>query len=548
MNSAGNVLIRAGINTKSLQKAMNQSLARYNLAARIAGHGNLSLPYLLDKETEYLIYLLRFDDIFEGYAFMESEEDNEKRVLLRAENVIGEIISNAPKTKKTIVVMPTMDSLKRQPIIHSYQAKILSIILKVQILFLDRLTAACPNVVPIHLNILIPHGPRNDFRNWYWNRVPYSIDSLQSIASVLSTIIISFQAPPRKLIVTDLDNTLWHGILGEDGISGIKVGPEDAVGEPFFDFQRNLRMLKDVGYLLAISSKNNLSEVQQAFNQRSDMPLRWEDFVCTRINWDEKNLSIKSIASELNLSLDSVVFIDDSPIERKKILELLPEVTVLPLEVSPVLRPSQILDFVELWKSELTLEDFSRTHQYSLEVSRKNLIEREDREENSWLEDLDIFIEINELNEMNVIRASQLANKTNQMNLATRRLSEKDLLDIRNQGDSRVLCVKASDSFGEYGMIGLVVLEIDEHKLVVKDFLLSCRVLGRFIEHKVLREILIRFSSPEQFVEFNYSRTEKNFPILMFLQEIGAMLNDKCIVSHLLEKLPRLETIELSWQ
>ena len=194
------------------------------------------------------------------------------------------------------------------------------------------------------------------------------------------------------------------------------------------------------------------------------------------------------------------------------------------------------------------MEDFSRTHQYSLEVSRKNLIEREDREENSWLEDLDIFIEINELNEMNVIRASQLANKTNQMNLATRRLSEKDLLDIRNQGDSRVLCVKASDSFGEYGMIGLVVLEIDEHKLVVKDFLLSCRVLGRFIEHKVLREILIRFSSPEQFVEFNYSRTEKNFPILMFLQEIGAMLNDKCIVSHLLEKLPRLETIELSWQ
>jgi FkbH-like protein len=150
------------------------------------------------------------------------------------------------------------------------------------------------------------------------------------------------------------------------------------------------------------------------------MPLRWEDFTCTRINWDEKNLSIKSIASELNLSLDSVVFIDDSPIERKKILELLPEVTVLPLEVSPVLRPSQILDFVELWKSELTSEDFSRTHQYSLEVSRKNLIEREDREENSWLEDLDIFIEINELNEMNVIRASQLANKTNQMNLATR--------------------------------------------------------------------------------------------------------------------------------
>jgi predicted enzyme involved in methoxymalonyl-ACP biosynthesis len=97
-------------------------------------------------------------------------------------------------------------------------------------------------------------------------------------------------------------------------------------------------------------------------------------------------------------------------------------------------------------------------------------------------------------------------------------------------------------------MIGLVVLEIDEHKLVVKDFLLSCRVLGRFIEHKVLREILIRFSSPEQFVEFNYSRTEKNFPILMFLQEIGAMLDDKYIVSHLLEKLPRLETIELSWQ
>ena len=326
----------------------------------------------------------------------------------------------------------------------------------------------------------------------------------------------------KKCLVLDLDNTLWGGVLGEDGIDGIKLGG-DYPGNAFFYWQRSLLQLAKNGVILAICSKNNENDVIQAWQLNPNMVLKREHFAAVRINWNDKATNLSELADELNIGLDSMVFVDDNPTERELIKQMLPQVEVPDFPE----KPYQLMPFFKQLTERffriyaVTNEDLVKTRQY-----QENAMRHAERSRfadlESYLYSLDIAIDVIPVDEHRVPRVAQMTQKTNQFNLTTRRYTESDVRQLMEQG-WHLFCMNESDRFGDNGVTGTIFLEpLDDVTVNIDTLLLSCRILGKGVEDAFVKTVLnlLRLDGYRH-VKAQYLPTAKNMQTADFYDRLG---------------------------
>lgn len=321
----------------------------------------------------------------------------------------------------------------------------------------------------------------------------------------------------KKCLVLDLDNTLWGGVLGEEGIDGIQIGG-DYPGKAFLYFQKALSHLSRSGVILAVCSKNNEQDVIEAWEKNPYMILRKDAFVAYRINWNDKATNIKELAVELNIGLDSFVFVDDNPTERELVKQMLPMVSVpdfpeQPYEL-PVFFKHLVEDYFKVYS--ITKEDRQKTEQYKANAARAQL-QNSFADFDKYVESLDIQISIEQADEFNIQRIAQMTQKTNQFNLTTKRYTDADVRNFIEKG-WRIWCISVADKFGDNGITGTVMIAGDE----IDTFLLSCRILGKGIEVAFAQKVCAMLAeSGVDLLKAKYIPTTKNAQVKDFYEKCG---------------------------
>jgi FkbH-like protein len=343
------------------------------------------------------------------------------------------------------------------------------------------------NLMVFDLDVLFRrHGEDALISNafWYAGRIRYTAKMFELLATTIQRAVAAHAQRCRKVLVVDLDNTLWGGIVGEVGALGIALS-EDGEGRCYRDFQRSLKAIQKTGVLLAIVSKNNAADVDEVFDQNPMMILRREDFAVIRANWRTKAENIAAIAETLNLGVDSFVFIDDNPVERDAVAQFLPEVAVPPFPARVENLQSWLVRDVAptyFGKYLITPEDAAKTEQYRANEARRKMVANFDLD--GYLAELGIECAIHVDVENQLLRAAQMTQKTNQFNLTTRRYDVTDLARFVHSPEHAVLLLDYRDRFGEEGSVALAIVDLAEGR--IDTFLTSCRVIGRKVEDRLL--------------------------------------------------------------
>ena len=325
----------------------------------------------------------------------------------------------------------------------------------------------------------------------------------------------------KKCLVLDLDNTLWSGVLGEDGISGVKMNG-DYPGNAFMYFQEALVSLADSGIIIALCSKNNEADVKELWEKNPFVKLGPKHIAAYRINWQNKADNIRELAKELNIGLDSMVFVDDNPTERELVRQQLPMVSVPEFPK----RPYGLMEFYAVLVNDyfrtyrLTNEDLAKTEQYKANAYRASE-QAKFSDLTDFIRSLDIHIDIVKANEFNIPRIAQMTQKTNQFNLTTHRYTEADINAFIDNG-ADIYCISVSDKFGDNGITGEIIVSSDGELADVDTLLLSCRILGKEIEKAFVKSVLnILFDKGIRTITAKYIATRKNAQVADFYDRIG---------------------------
>jgi FkbH-like protein len=371
-----------------------------------------------------------------------------------------------------------------------------------------------------------------DFRHFLSAKSLYSREFCSNYARLVKPAFLAASGYVRKVLVLDCDNTLWGGVLGEDGESQLEMSESSLKGKAFQEVQYIAKGLKKNGILLALCSKNNQSDVDHVIDEHPDMTLRNEDFVAKKVNWKDKATNLIELAKELNLGLDSFVFVDDSEFEIGLIKKELPEVRAIlvPKNISeyPELMRSLQREFFSLSRSE---EDRNKTFMYQVEQERI-----EDAHKFSSIDDylssLELKLSVLWDHEVPVPRAAQMTQKTNQFNLCTRRYTESDIERMLMDDTMCIAVFGLSDRYGDYGITGMCITSIDipdEKVASIDTFLMSCRVIGRNVEYIFFDQLIKRLKDKEiDRLEAEFISTPKNKQVERFYDGLGL----KCIGSQ----------------
>lgn len=328
-----------------------------------------------------------------------------------------------------------------------------------------------------------------DDRAWFQSKQFGSADFVADCAREIAHLTTSRLRGPKKVVVLDLDNTLWGGVIGDDGVDGIVLGDVDATGQAYKAVQKLMLDFKARGLLLAVASKNDLDKAVEPFKTHPEMVLRLDDIVSFQANWGPKPDSLRTIAHELGLGLDSFVFIDDNPAEVEHVRQVLPEVDCILLDEDPARRVLQIQDSRLFDITSLTAEDAKRSEQYRVAAQRQSL-QLETHTYDDYLISLTMAGEISPFNAVDIPRIAQLIARSNQFNLTTIRRQEPELITLMNDDSQLTFTMRLQDRFGDYGLIAIVIATIRGEELVVDTWLMSCRVLKRQVEEEVFNELL----------------------------------------------------------
>lgn len=328
----------------------------------------------------------------------------------------------------------------------------------------------------------------HDREKWLTARMPMQAVNLMHLVDEWMRFLHPLTGKVCKALVIDLDNTMWGGVVGEDGISGIRLGP-DYPGAFYQDVQRAVLNLYQRGIILAVASKNNAADALEVLENHPGMLLRPRHFAALRINWNDKARSLREIATELNIGLDAVAFLDDNPVERQAVRMQAPEVKVIDLPDDPAAYARVLQESPLFERLSLSDEDRERGRYYADERLRT-----EQRETASSLEDfyrsLSMELEFAEATPATYTRVAQLTQKTNQFNLTTRRYTEQDIVRMASSTDWSIYTVAARDRYGDTGLVGVVIVRWQSDLAEIDTFLLSCRVMGRTIETAVLATLV----------------------------------------------------------
>lgn len=359
-----------------------------------------------------------------------------------------------------------------------------------------------------------------DSRNYYSFRCRLAPKGLGLLADNATKILSRITIPAKKVLVVDCDDTLWGGTLGEAGVSGISLGTE-GMGMAYGDFQRSIKGWVAQGVLLAIASKNDEEHVWQVFDHHPDMQIRRSDVIAWRVNWDDKASNLVAIAEELNLGLDSFVFLDNSPFERERIRQALPQVLVPELPDDATAWPSLLDSMDELAQFTVSDEDGQKTEQYRQRSEFvSGLTEADDGR--IFLKSIEMKPEAILLSEEHLVRAEQLCQKTNQFNLRTVRHTLSSLKEFSGNENNHSFLLALTDRFGNHGIVGLASAAIRGNAAFLDSFILSCRVFGRHLEAWALHELATRLLASDcEWLVAEFLPTERNSVASSFLPDHG---------------------------
>jgi FkbH-like protein len=510
-----------------------------SLTAELARHGMLLRPFVGDFDsyvfelsdpgsrlyaanTDLTVCVLDPMMVFDEVPAVWRPFDVE-RVLAEKLAVIERLVTTFEATSRGTLVINTL------PLPHSFAAQLvdhrfrreLGVAWREAGIRLLRLADAHPCLTVVDLDPLIAAGvPVTEPRLSVYAKAHLSPELLARYARELGHLARQANGRVKKCLAVDLDGTLWGGILGEDGVSGIQVA-EGRRGEAFRAFQRVVKQIGSQGVLLAVVSKNELSLVREALRDASGMTLAEDDFVRVVANWRPKHDNLAELAAALNLGVDSFVFVDDSPLECGLVRSEMPGVAVVQLDEDPALHVGKLLRDDWFGVRELTDEDRTRVTKYREELVRKDFLDSFDSLQD-YLRELNVAVRLTAAADQDVARVSQLTLRTNQFNLTTRRLQQAAVAELLNDPASLVLAIRSSDRFGDNGLVGAVFLRRSGGSLHIDNFVLSCRVFSRGIEQACLAAILERARAAGiESVHGTYQQTAKNGVVKDFYPRYG---------------------------
>jgi FkbH-like protein len=358
---------------------------------------------------------------------------------------------------------------------------------------------------------------------WHLGKIAFGPEVFKHAAADVKAGLRAVQGQTRKLLVVDLDDTLWGGVVGEVGWENLVLGGHHPVGEAFTAFQRGLEALTRRGMVLGIVSKNTEAVALEALERHPEMVLRPNHFAGWRINWRDKAENLIDLAAEVNVGLDAVVFLDDNPVERARVRQALPQVLVPEWPADRLLYARALAELTCFDATAISEEDQARTRMY-VSQRQRNAARASAASMEDYLASLELRVLVEPLGPANLVRAAQLLNKTNQMNLTTRRLTESQLLAWTQEEGHHTFIFRVSDRFDDYGLTGLASLASDGEVGHVVDFVLSCRAIGRGVEEAMLAmlaECAARLGLRRLMAR--YVPTPRNAPCLAFFDERSGM-------------------------
>lgn len=387
--------------------------------------------------------------------------------------------------------------------------------------YVQGLTESKDNVYIFDLADTVAEIGRKQFysnKMWYMSSMPYSRDGLNAVSSEIDRMLGTAFTTRKKIITLDLDNTLWGGVIGEDGIDGIELS-DHKEGQRYYDFQRQLLEMKNRGIVLGIVSKNNLDDAKSVIRNHPAMLLRDDDFVSKKINWENKAVNLKAMENELNLTEGGFVFIDDNPVERETIKGECPEMFVpdFPEDSTELLSFAEDIWFEYCRPLRVLDEDVEKTKMYQNEAKRRyeqgtslNL--------DDYIKKLEMVVDIHRMRPEEKERVVQLIGKTNQFNLTTKRYTTAEIEEIEKDADNAIYVVHSSDKYGDNGLISVVILKELKEQVVIDSFLMSCRVMGRKLEDVIINEIASHYQKK---IVGEYVSTAKNTPVKALYDRLG---------------------------
>ena len=382
---------------------------------------------------------------------------------------------------------------------------------------------AVTNLQVIDVNSIIAKvGIANtfDFRMYTLSKTLYSIAFWKEYVYALTTVVFRYTGLLKKAVIFDCDNTLWKGVLGEDGMAGIDMSMQSKTGQMYNKVQQIAKWLSNQGVIIGLCSKNNPGDVDAVFKEHPDMKLTKENIVVTRINWQDKATNLREIAKELNIGLNSLVFVDDSFFEINLIKDQIPEILTLQVPAAIYDYPNQLLKLVNryFYLSGNSV-DIAKTKQYK-EQSLRN----EEKEKYQSLEDylasIEIEISIIENDLSQIPRIAQITQKTNQFNLTTKRYTENQIEVFMNNANDKIYSVFVKDKFGDSGLTAAIIVNENAKTVYIDSFVMSCRIMGRNIEKAIMNFLISKYKQIDiKEVTAAFFPTIKNKPVLNFYEE-----------------------------
>ena len=456
-------------------------------------------------QCEILVLFLR--DIIDYYKVLKNEIKDENKKIQYIIKLIKEKIS-IHKKKNFIISISSyyylnhLNSSKNKP----FEKEIEMFLYKE----LYNLSKKHTNLYILNIDDLFSYeGHKNCFdeRNYSLFRCRLSTLGLKLISEKISELMFRINNTNKKVLLLDCDNTLWGGVIGEDGIEKIQLG-QDGVGLAYIEFQKAIKKIQENGIILALVSKNNSEDVINVLEKHKSMILKKKDIAAFKINWKEKSENIRQLSKDLFIGLDSFVFWDDNPIERNKVRNEIVDVEVIEPKKDISYWSKQLLEYSAFSKFQITKEDYVKTKQYK---SRGIFLEKKKSSKNEigYLKKIKIKAKLILVENDNIDRASQLTEKTNQFNFNTKRYKISDIKRLKKNH----LCflVKLSDVYGDHGIVSFFILKKYKKTLVVDLFLMSCRIMGRYLENWILNEIKkIAINNNKKNILFEFIPTKNN--------------------------------------
>lgn len=361
-----------------------------------------------------------------------------------------------------------------------------------------------------------------DMKLYNLSKTLHTIAFWKEYTYAVSPILLKVTGKAKKAVIFDCDNTLWKGILGEEGFDGIDMSAHSKVGGIYHQVQEMAVWLSRHGVLVGLCSKNNPDDVAEVIEKHQDMALKNDNIVVSEVNWNDKASNLRLIAEELNIGIDSLVFVDDSSFEVNLIREQLPQVVCLQVPEAIYEYPAVLSDIINTYfYFSDSKADLDKTNQYKQQAQRSQA-RRQFGDIESYLRSLEMEVAYHVDEASEVERVTQLTQKTNQLNLCTNRYTESQIEAVRNASDKAFISLTVKDKFGDSGLTGVAILSFTGGKGIIYDFLMSCRIMGRNIEFAFMDYIVSFLKSKGcKTIEANYVPTQKNKPVADFYDRVG---------------------------